>query len=390
MNLHEYQAKAILRGYGLPIPKGEVTSTAEGAIAAAKSVGGNCWVVKAQVHAGQRGRAGGVRIVDSVEEAGQAARELLGKRIVTGQTGHDGLLVKKVYVEEAVDVETELYAAVLVNRSKARISVITSRAGGEDVEENFSAGEVATEIPLDDEGAGSPDKEGVAATLGLSPTDAGRVIEILSQARRAFRELDASLIEFNPLAVTKGGDISVLDVKMVLDDNALWRHPNLADLRDEDEVDPQEREASRFELNYARLDGDIGVMVTGAGLGLAALDMIKQEGGEPANFMDIRPVASSDQISEGMLLLLRDKRVRAVLVFAMGGGILRCDRIADGIASAYRKSPSDVPIVFHAAGTGKEIGELTLRNQGIGVTIADSMAEATQEAVRIAAARAVR
>jgi succinyl-CoA synthetase beta subunit len=386
MNLHEYQAKAILRGYGLPIPKGEVASTAEGAVAAAKSIGGNKWVVKAQVHAGQRGRAGGVRIVETVEEAGRAARELLGKRIVTGQTGPDGLLVKKVYVEEAADVETELYAAVLVNRSKARVAVIFSRAGGEDIEESFSAGAGATEIFLGDEGTGSSKEEGAA--LGLSPTGTARVLEILSQARRAFRELDASLIEFNPLAMTKDGNISVLDVKMVLDDNALWRHPNLADLRDEDEVDPQEREAGRFELNYARLDGDIGVMVTGAGLGLAALDMIKQEGGEPANFMDIRPVASSDQIAEGMLLLLRDKRVRAVLVFAMGGGILRCDRIADGIASAYRKSQSDVPIVFHAAGTGKEIGELTLRNQGIGVTIADSLAEATQEAVRIAAARA--
>jgi succinyl-CoA synthetase beta subunit len=386
MNLHEYQAKAILRGYGLPIPKGEVASTAEGAVAAAKSIGGNKWVVKAQVHAGQRGRAGGVRIVESVEEAGRAARELLGKRIVTGQTGPDGLLVKKVYVEEAADVETELYAAVIVNRSKARVAVIVNRAGGEDIEESFSAGAGATEIFLGDEGTGSSKEEGAA--LGLSPTGTARVLEILSQARRAFRELDASLIEFNPLAMTKDGNISVLDVKMVLDDNALWRHPNLADLRDEDEVDPQEREAGRFELNYARLDGDIGVMVTGAGLGLAALDMIKQEGGEPANFMDIRPVASSDQIAEGMLLLLRDKRVRAVLVFAMGGGILRCDRIADAIASAYRKSQSDVPIVFHAAGTGKEIGELTLRNQGIGVTIADSLAEATQEAVRIAAARA--
>ena len=388
MNLHEYQAKAILRGYGLPIPKGEVVSAPEGVASAAKSIGGARWAVKAQVHAGQRGKAGGVQIVDSVEEAARAAGKMFGSRIVTAQTGREGLVVKKVYVEEAVAVEQELYAAVLVDRRKAKVVAVASRAGGRDIEEAFAAGEGVMEVISDDGGGSGESRSALAETLSLSVAQTDRVVEILSQARRAFLEADASLIEFNPLAVTTSGEIAVLDVKMVLDDNALWRHPNLADLRDEDEIDPREREANRYELNYARLDGDIGMMVTGAGLGLAAIDMIKQQGGDPANFMDIRPVASSDQIAEGMLLLLRDRRVRVVLVFAMGGGILRCDRIADGIAAAFRKSDSDVPVVFHAAGTGKEISELTLRNQGIGVTIADSMAEATQEAVRIAAARA--
>jgi succinyl-CoA synthetase beta subunit len=388
MNLHEYQAKAVLRDYGFPFPKAGVAVTAEGATARAKEVGGSAWAVKAQVHAGRRGKAGGVRIVHSPEEAGQAAAEMLGTRIVTEQTGRDGLPIRKVYVEEALQVAREIYAAVLINRSQAKVSVIVSAKGGEDVETALTQSDQLFEMELN----GAPDESQLARLakfLGLPGDTAAAVADLLAQAKRAFIELDASLIELNPLVLTTGGALAVLDVKMVLDDNALMRHPNLVQLRDEEEVDPQELEASRYELNYVRLDGDIGVLVTGAGLGLAVLDLIKEGGGDTANFMDVRPVASRDQVAEGFRLLLTDARVSVVLVIAMGGGILRCDTIAEGLAAAIRRTGSPLPVVYHAAGTGKEISEMVLRNQGFAVTLTDSIEEAAHEALRISRMRAV-
>jgi succinyl-CoA synthetase beta subunit len=387
MNLHEYQAKAVLRDYGFPFPKAGVAVTAEGATARAKEVGGSAWAVKAQVHAGRRGKAGGVRIVHSPEEAGQAAAEMLGTRIVTEQTGRDGLPIRKVYVEEALQVAREIYAAVLINRSQAKVSVIVSAKGGEDVETVLTQSDQVFEMELN----GAPDESQLARLaefLGLPGDTAAAVADLLAQAKRAFIELDASLIEFNPLVLTTGGALAVLDVKMVLDDNALMRHPNLVQLRDEEEVDPQELEAGRYELNYVRLDGDIGVLVTGAGLGLAVLDLIKEGGGDTANFMDVRPVASRDQVAEGFRLLLTDARVSVVLVIAMGGGILRCDTIAEGLAAAIRRTGSPLPVVYHAAGTGKEISEMVLRNQGFAVTLTDSIEEAAHEALRISRMRA--
>jgi succinyl-CoA synthetase beta subunit len=387
MNLHEYQAKAVLRDYGFPFPKAGVAVTAEGATARAKEVGGSAWAVKAQVHAGRRGKAGGVRIVHSPEEAGQAAAEMLGTRIVTEQTGRDGLPIRKVYVEEALQVAREIYAAVLINRSQAKVSVIVSAKGGEDVETALTQSDHIFEMELN----GAPDESQLARLaefLGLPGDTAAAVADLLARAKRAFIELDASLIELNPLVLTTGGALAVLDVKMVLDDNALMRHPNLVQLRDEEEVDPQELEAGRYELNYVRLDGDIGVLVTGAGLGLAVLDLIKEGGGDTANFMDVRPVASRDQVAEGFRLLLTDARVSVVLVVAMGGGILRCDTIAEGLAAAIRRTGSPLPVVYHAAGTGKEISEMVLRNQGFAVTLTDSIEEAAHEALRISRMRA--
>jgi succinyl-CoA synthetase beta subunit len=387
MNLHEYQAKAVLRDYGFPFPKAGVAVTAEGATARAKEVGGSAWAVKAQVHAGRRGKAGGVRIAHSPEEAGQAAAEMLGTRIVTEQTGRDGLPIRKVYVEEALQVAREIYAAVLINRSQAKVSVIVSAKGGEDVETALTQSDHIFEMELN----GAPDESQLARLaefLGLPGDTAAAVADLLARAKRAFIELDASLIELNPLVLTTGGALAVLDVKMVLDDNALMRHPNLVQLRDEEEVDPQELEAGRYELNYVRLDGDIGVLVTGAGLGLAVLDLIKEGGGDTANFMDVRPVASRDQVAEGFRLLLTDTRVSVVLVIAMGGGILRCDTIAEGLAAAIRRTGSPLPVVYHAAGTGKEISEMVLRNQGFAVTLTDSIEEAAHEALRISRMRA--
>jgi succinyl-CoA synthetase beta subunit len=387
MNLHEYQAKALLRDYGLPIPKSGVAVTAEGAKARAKEVGGKGWAVKAQVHAGRRGKAGGVRIVDTPEAAGEAAAAMLGTRIVTEQTGRDGLPISKVCVEEALEVEREIYAAVLVNRARATVSVLVSAAGGEDVERSLARPDQVMEVELG--GAAGDASTRLGAFLGLSSETAAAVADILQRTRKAFIDFDASLIELNPLALTSDGGLAVLDVKMVLDDNALPRHPKLAELRDEEEAHPQELEAGRYDLNYVRLDGDIGLLVTGAGLGLAVLDLIKQGGGDAANFMDVRPVASRDEVAEGVRLLLEDARVKVVLVVAMGGGILRCDTIAEGLAEAVRRSGSALPVVYHAAGTGKEISEMTLRNQGFAVTLTDSIEEAAREALRLAQTRGV-
>ena len=388
MNLHEYQAKALLHEYGIPLPPGAVAATPDEAEARAGDLGGSAWVLKAQVHAGERQAAGGIQMVKTPKEAAKAAADLLGSRIVTGQTGREGLPVRKVYVEQACDVAREIYTALLVNRAQARIDVVASREGGAGVEDALARRESLIDLPIGESGLDESDAARLTEGLGLSAEQGATVADILTRARRAFVETDASLIEFNPLAITKTGDIVALDVKMVLDDNALGRHPELADLRDEDEIDPQQREADRYEHNYARMDGNIGLMTTGAGLGLAAIDLIKEEGGEPANFMDTRPMASRQQIAEGILLLLRDKRVRVVLVMAIGGGILHCDTIAEGIATAFRQSGAKVPVVYHAAGTGKEISELTLRNQGIPAIFADSMEEAAHEAVRIAGSEA--
>ena len=387
MNLHEHQAKDLLRGYGLPVPQGGVATTPEEAAALAQVLGGPGWTVKAQIHAGRRKQAGGVRFAESREAVADSARELLGRPLITGQTGRDGLLVKSVYVERTAEIEQEIYLAALVDRTAGCLTLIASPAGGEGVEADLAQGDGL--VRLSPEAGMAPEAAHfaeMAAALRLSGEVAERAAAVFAAVWKAFLELDASLIELNPLAVTKAGELAVLDVKMVLDDNALFRHPTLAALRDEDEEDPQEREAHRFEMNYVRLDGDIGLMVTGAGLYLATIDMIKRRGGEPANFMDVRPVASGAQVAEGLRILLRSPRVRVILVNAMGGGILRCDTLAEGVAEAYRTSARKLPIVFRGAGTAKELGEMTLRNQGVPAAVFDDLGEAVDEALRLAKA----
>jgi len=388
MNLQEYQAKTLLEEYGIPVPQGALALSASEAGERAAALGGTAWAVKAQVHAGNRSAAGGVRLVDSPEGVAKATGQILGKRIVTSQTGSEGIEVKKVYIEQAFPLEREIYAAVLVNRAQARVSVIVNPEGGVGVESALAERDKVAEIAIGTDGIDKEETARLGKHLGLSEDKAAAVAGVLVKARRAFLELDASLIEFNPLAITSAGDVVVLDVKMTIDDNAMFRHPELEQLRDEDEVDPQEREAHRFEINYARMDGNIGVVTSGAGFGLATIDMIKEAGGNPANFMDVRPMASRDQVAEGIRLLLRDKRVRVILVMPVGGGLLHCDTIAEGISAVFRKERNILPLVYHAAGTGKEISELTLRNQGVPIEFADSMEEAVREAVRIAKARA--
>lgn len=384
MNLHEYQAKALLRQYGATIPDGIVATSPDLAADAAHNLGGSKWVVKAQIHAGARAQAGGVRMVSSPDEAAAAARDLLGKRIVTAQTGPDGITVKSVYVEKACEVAREIYAAILVERAKAAVVVLVGREGGKGVERTLARRETLFELPFSDD---RPDEAGVAelaAFLSIESDQAVRLAEMLGAVRNAFIGLDARLIEINPLAITMDGGVAALDTKMIIDDNAMWRHPELEELRDEDETDPQERAADQFEINYARMDGDIGIVTMGAGLGLATMDMVVNEGGRPANFMDVRPMATRDQVAEGFRLLLNDKRVKVILVMAMGGGLLHCDTVAEGLSTIFRQTGAAKPVVYYAAGTGKEISELTLRNQGVPAAIAGSMEEAVEEAVRIA------
>ncbi len=384
MNLHEHQAKSLLHQYGASIPDGVIATTPEQAAAAAGSLGGDKWVIKAQIHAGARAQAGGVRMVGSADEAAQAARDLLGKRIVTAQTGPDGITVRKVYVEKACDVAREIYAAILVERAKAAVVVLVGRDGGKGVERTLARRETLFELPFTEDRVDTTGISAMAAFLSIDADLASRLVDMLSAARKTFIGLDARLIEINPLAITTDGGVVALDAKMIIDDNAMWRHPDLEELRDEDDQDPQEKAADQFEMNYARMDGNIGILTMGAGLGLATMDMVVNAGGRPANFMDVRPMANRDQVAEGIRLLLNDKRVKVILVMAMGGGLLHCDTVAEGLSTLFRQAGAAKPVVYYAAGTGKEISELTLRNQGVPAAITGSMEEAVEEAVRIA------
>ena len=382
MNLHEYQAKELLKTYGMPVPPGIAASTPDEADKAAATLGGTAWVVKAQVHAGGRGRAGGVKIVKSSKAAGEAAASMLGTRLVTAQTGALGIEVKRVYVEQACEVAKEIYLAALVDRSIGRVAFLASSEGGEDIEEAAAAPDRIHKLVIDSKtGLNDTDAKALAADLGLSGEPADAVATAMAAVYKAFLENDASLIEINPLAVTEAGDLFALDVKMIVDDNAIYRHPEFEKLWDEAEVSAEEIEAHRHELNYVPMDGNIGVMVTGAGLALAILDMLKDQGGEAANFMDVRPVATREQVAAGIKMLLANAKVKAILVVTMGGGVLRCDTIAEGIAIACKEAGNHVPMIVRAAGTGKELAELALNNQGVQVTYATDLAEAAQLAI---------
>jgi succinyl-CoA synthetase beta subunit len=388
MNLHEHQAKALLRNYGIPMTDGVNVETPAEAALAAESLGGGAWAVKAQIHAGLRQKAGGVRMVSSPEEVRTTAAELLGSRLVTPQTGPEGKAVKSVYVERAVGYAREVYLAALVDRSAARVAIIAAQEGGDDIEDWVAAdpGRLLRLVVDPDEGIDRDAGLALAKRLGLEDAQAKQALEIMTAIYKAFIDLDASLIEFNPLVVNTAGDLLALDAKIVLDDNALFRHQDLEALRDEDEVDPTELEAKRFELNYVKLAGNIGVMVNGAGLALSTIDLLKEQGGEPADFMDVRPEATRDQIAGGFGLLLKNPKVEAVLVNIYGGGILRCDTVAEGLADACRQMDSKVPLIVRAAGTNGDLARKILVGQGIPVDFADTVSEAVSKVVRAAKA----
>jgi succinyl-CoA synthetase beta subunit len=388
VKIHEYQAKAVLARFGVPVPRGEVAFTAAEAAEAARRLGSGVVVIKAQIHAGGRGKGGGVKLAKSADEAQRIAQQMIGMTLVTHQTGPDGRKVSRVLVEEGLQIERELYLSVLVDRATACPVVIASAAGGMDIED------VAAKEPHKilresvDRGTGIVPFQArkLAFGMGLESGPAQKLVTLLDAVYRAFIATDASLVEINPLILTKRGDLLALDAKVSLDDNALYRHPDLREMRDLGEEDPLEVEASKFSLNYIRLDGNIGCMVNGAGLAMATMDIIKLAGGEPANFLDVGGGANAEQIRNAFKILMSDKNVRAVLINIFGG-ILRCDVLAQGVVAAVKELDVPVPIVIRMEGTNVEEGKRILKDSGLNFTTADSMGEAAQKVVALAGAR---
>jgi succinyl-CoA synthetase beta subunit len=385
MKIHEYQAKAILAKFAVPIPRGEVAFSAQEAGEIARRLGGGGVVVKAQIHAGGRGKAGGVKVVKSPEEAESAARSFIDRKMVTYQTGPAGQVVSRLLVEEGVAIDRELYLSIVIDRSTQKPVLMVSAAGGVDIEE------VAAKTPE------MIFKEFIEPAVGLTPFQARKLAfalqlsgDQISKATRmmlalyqAFVSTDASLLEINPLIVTKSGDLLALDAKMNFDDNALPRHPDIRDLRDLSEEDALEVEASKFSLNYIRLDGNIGCMVNGAGLAMATMDIIKLAGGMPANFLDVGGGASAEQIRNAFKILMSDQNVKAVLINIFGG-ILRCDNLAAGVIAAVKELGVRVPIVIRMKGTNVEEGKRMLAESGLNFATADTMSEAAEKVVSLA------
>ncbi len=385
MNLHEYQAKELLARYGIAAPEGRLASSPQEAEAMARKLPGQRFAVKAQVHAGGRGEAGGVRIVDGAQAVRQVAHELIGKKLITSNTGPEGRIVRKVYVEVAVKPERVLYVAALVDRTTGAVSLIGAREGGGDIEDRVARNpRIIEKLPLTPHSSQNRDElRAYIGRLGLTGDVGERGADLLVGLIDALYQLDASLIEINPLAVMPDGTLLALDLKMVVDDNALFRHPELEPMRDEDELDPVELQAQRHEINYVKLDGDIGVVVNGAGLALATLDLLRDAGGMPANFMDIRTMATSMQIARGLDILTSDPRVKAILVNIHGGGLTRCDTVAEAIGMAFRRSGRKLPLIFRAAGNNADFARTVLRNCGVSFIEARDMADAAERAVAI-------
>jgi succinyl-CoA synthetase beta subunit len=387
VKIHEYQAKSVLARFGVPVPRGEVIFNASEAAAVAERLGTSVVVVKAQIHAGGRGKGGGVKLAKSPDEAERIARQMIGMTLVTHQTGPEGRTVGRVLIEEGLQIERELYLSMLLDRAAARPVIIASGSGGMDIEE------VAAKEPekilrehIDPATGVIPfQARKLAFALGLDAGPAGKMVKLLDAIYKAYIETDASLIEINPLILTRGGDLIALDAKVAFDDNALYRHHDIREFRDLSEEDPLEVEASKFSLNYIRLDGNIGCMVNGAGLAMATMDIIKLSGGEPANFLDVGGGANAEQIKNAFRILMMDKNVKAVFINIFGG-ILRCDVLAAGVVAAVKELGVPVPIVIRMEGTNVEDGKRMLKESGLNFTTADSMDEGANAVVALAAA----
>jgi succinyl-CoA synthetase beta subunit len=388
LKIHEYQAKSVLARYGVPVPRGEVAFSAGEAGEIARRLGGDILVVKAQIHAGGRGKGGGVKLAKSPQEAEDIAKQMLGMTLVTHQTGPEGKKVGRVLVEEGVQIDRELYVSILIDRAAEAPVVIASAAGGMDIEE-VAAKEphkILNETIARGTGIVPFQSRNLAFGIGLASGPANKLVKVLDSIYKAFIDTDASMIEINPLILTKNGDLLALDAKVSFDDNALYRHADIRDLRDLTEEDPLEVEASKFNLNYIRLDGNIGCMVNGAGLAMATMDIIKLAGGEPANFLDVGGGANAEQIKNAFRILMADKNVQAVLINIFGG-ILRCDVLAQGVIAAVTELGVPVPIVIRMEGTNVEEGKRMLKESGLNFTTADSMGEAATTVVRLATQR---
>jgi succinyl-CoA synthetase beta subunit len=385
VKIHEYQAKSIFARHGVPVPRGEVAFTPAEAAEIAKRLGGGTVVIKAQIHAGGRGKGGGVKLAKGVDEAERIARDLIGMTLKTHQTGPEGRVVSRVLVEEGLAIQRELYLGLVLDRGVGRPVVMASAAGGVDIEEVAAKTPDAIFKEYVAPGVGLVPFQArkLAFALGLDGTQANKATKVMLALYDAFIATDASLVEINPLVVTAAGDLLALDAKMTFDDNALYRHPDIREYRDLGEEDPLEIEASKFSLNYIRLDGSIGCMVNGAGLAMATMDIIKLAGGMPANFLDVGGGANAEQIRNAFKILMADKNVKAVLINIFGG-ILRCDVLASGVIAAVKELDVKVPIVVRMEGTNVEEGKRMLRESGLNFSAADAMGDAAEKVVALA------
>ena len=385
MNLHEYQAKTLFRAYGVDTPRGQLAHSPDEAVAAAEALGGNVWVVKAQVHAGGRGKAGGVKVAKSLDEVRQYASQMIGSTLKTKQTGDVGLPIHKVLIEEGLDIVKELYLSVVVDRASKRVSIIASAEGGMDIEE------VAEKSPEKIHSIGISPAAGyfpyigrrLGFAMGLDKKQVGQLATLLQGLYNLFVEKDLSMVEINPLIITGDGKLLALDAKIGTDDNALYRHKDLAEMRDPTQEDERENKAQELELNYVALDGNIGCMVNGAGLAMATMDIVKLHGGEPANFLDVGGGATAERVKEAFKLILTSPEVKSILVNIFGG-IVRCDLIAEGIISAAKEIDLKVPVVARLQGTNVELGRKMLDESGLGITSADDLTDAAKKAVAAA------
>src|SRR6187549_255525 len=385
MKIHEYQAKAILARHGVPVPRSEIAFSAAEAGEVARRLGGHVVVVKAQIHAGGRGKGGGVKLAKSPDEAERIAREMIGMTLVTHQTGPEGRVVSRVLVEEGLQMTRELYLSIVLDRASGKPVMMASAAGGMDIEEvAASTPEKIVKAYIEPAVGLVPfEARQLGFAIGLDGAQVNKFVKVATALYGAFIATDASLVEINPLVVTASGDLLALDAKMNFDDNALYRHPDLKEMRDTGEEDPLEIEASKFSLNYIRLEGNIGCMVNGAGLAMATMDIIKLSGGEPANFLDVGGGANAEQIKNAFRILMMDRNVKAVLINIFGG-ILRCDVLAAGVVAAVKELGVPVPIVIRMEGTNVEEGKRMLRESGVNLTTADSMGEAAEKVVALA------
>jgi len=383
MNIHEYQAKGVLKEFGVPVPKGIPAFTVEEAVAAAKQLPGPVWVVKAQIHAGGRGKGGGVKVVKSIEDVEKEAKRMLGMTLVTHQTGPAGRLVKRLYIEDGSAIDRELYLSALVDRATSRVAFIVSTEGGMDIEEVAHKTPEKIQTFQIEPAVGYSPYVGldIATALKLKGDQAKQIGKLVQSLYNAFLAKDMSLLEINPLVVTKDGNVICLDAKMNFDDNSLFRHKDILALRDLDEEDPAEVEASKYDLNYVKLDGEIGCMVNGAGLAMATMDIIKLYGSEPANFLDVGGGATKEKVTAAFKIIVSDPHVKGILVNIFGG-IMKCDIIAEGIVAAAREISLKVPLVVRLEGTNVELGKKILAESGLPIVSGNDLADAAQKIVK--------
>lgn len=383
MNIHEYQAKEVLRRFGVATLKGKTATTPEEAVKVAQELGGPVWVVKAQIHAGGRGKGGGVKLAKSLDEVKEHAKKILGMTLVTHQTGPEGKLVKKIFIEQGCNIAKEFYAAALVDRATGRVAIMASKEGGMDIEEVAEKHpEAIFRIDIDPAvGLAAFQGRQLAFQLGIPTESTNKAVTFFQGLYKTFIETDCAMAEINPLVITKEGDILALDAKMGFDSNALYRHKDILEYRDLDEEDPAEIEASKYDLAFIKLDGSIGCLVNGAGLAMATLDIIKIHGESPANFLDVGGGANQEKVTAAFKIILKDPAVKGILVNIFGG-IMKCDIIAQGVIAASKELGLKVPLVVRLEGTNVELGKKLLRDSGLNITPADDLTDAAQKIVK--------